>query len=185
MKKAMRILALILCVWMLATALAACSGKKDSDKSGASSETATEAATEAPKGEIKTSGEITVFVPAEFELREGNFVDPDDERSVCLIYKEDETNYIDITVYDTESAAANIVEDCRKANEDNWPADAMFERNGVTWTGFTMDMSATRVFNIYGTIGDKSYYITSAGYGKKFKITEDDNYLFAVIDSLG
>lgn len=182
MEKNAKLLALLLAVIMLSALTVACGDQKGEGKD--SSQSATEIApTEAPTGEVVTKGEISVYVPPELEVVSDS-VSGNSENSIKLVSKEFDYNYVQIITLSSEEDAQEMMERNREANADNFPSDISFERNGNLWSGFSMDLSATRVIDAYATVNDKVFYITSAGMGKHFNIVDEDSNLLKIIDSL-
>lgn len=181
-KKLPELLVLLLAVVMLSALTAACGDQKSDNKDAASA--ATEIApTEAPTGSVVTKGQISVYVPPELEV-DNESSEAQAGNTIKLISKEFDYNYVMIMTVSSEENAQEIIANTREANADNFPSDISFERNGALWSGFSLDLSATRVINAYAVINDKVFYITSAGMGKHFNIVDEDSNLLKIIDSL-
>ena len=200
MKKFSKILALFLALMMLVSVLAACGEKTDEGKSdNGSSETASQAdnggsddsASKADAGDSgsasqadnggsvagseQTIGEITVFVPDTMKTE-----DSDDPKTVWLHSNEAGTNYIQITIINSEDDAKNNLDMTKQFSAEYNPADTSYvsPETNQTWSGVEYDALGYHCVSVYTVAGDKVYYIMSAGY------TLDGGELPAVLGSL-
>lgn len=179
MQKISKLLALLLAIAMLAAVIAACGEKKDDSKSDASG--STEETASAVAGKEQTWGEITVFVPDSMKMQGGNGAyDPDDKKTLWLHSNEAGTNYIEVTIVDSEDNAKTNLEGTKTMSAEYKPADLSYvsPATNQTWTGVEYDALGYHCVSAYTVAGDKVYYIMSAGY------TLDAGELPAVLDSL-
>lgn len=176
MKYFSKVLALILAIAMLATFMVACGGKKDDDKSGAGADTAEPAVT----GAEQTWGELTVFVPDSMDFKGGDGTfDPDDPKTAWLTDKEKATNYIKVSIVDSEDNAKSNIETTREMNKSYNPVDSSVKINDTAeWTGITYNASGTDCTMLYSVAGDKVYFVMAGGY------KDNDDTLLEVLKSL-
>ncbi len=176
MKKATQFLALILSVAMLMTFMAACGGKKEASDTKTETQAETQAAT---AGEVQTWGELSVFVPESMEMKggDGTFA-PDDPKVLWLYNKEKATDYIKVSIVDSEDNAKSNVDTTKSINEQYNPEDAAVTVGNTEWKGVAYDVNGIPVFSLYAVAGDKVYFIMSAGY--KY----DSEIITTVLDSL-
>ena len=168
MKLMTRILALMLAVLMLAAVMAACGEKKDEGKTeNGGSDTASQADNggAAAAGSEQTWGEITVFVPDSMNMQGGDGTfDPDDQKTLWLYDNAKATNYIKVTIVDSEDDAKSSIDTTKSMNEEYNPEDTAQTINGTAWKGVKYDASGTACSSQYAVIGDKVYFIMEAGF---------------------
>lgn len=176
MKYFSKVLALILAIAMLATFMVACGGKKGDDKSGAGADTAEPAVT----GAEQAWGELTVFVPDSMDFKGGDGTfDPDDPKTAWLTDKEKATNYIKVSIVDSEDNAKRNIETTREMNKSYNPVDSSVKINDTAeWTGITYNASGTDCTMLYSVAGDKVYFVMAGGY------KDNDDTLLEVLKSL-
>lgn len=168
MKQFSKLLALLLAVVMLAALTAACGDKKDDGKSDTtSSDMASGSASEIAdvvEGESRTWGDLTVFVPSSMEMKGGDGTfDPDDPKTLWLYDKEKATNYIKVTIVDSEDNAKNNIDTTKSMNDSYGPEDVTVSAGGE-WTGVAYDASGTPYASLYSVAGDKVYFIMMGGF---------------------
>lgn len=186
MKRISKILALILALLMLVSVMAACGDKKDDPKSDSKSGDTSKAADtdddddDEPSvaGSEQSWGEITVFVPDSMNMQGGNgSFDPDDPKTVWLYDNDKATNYIEVTILDSEDNAKSNVEMSKDVNTTYSPEEIAFTAGGE-WNGIAYDAHDIPCTVAYTVIGDKVYYILAAGH------EYDSDVMKAVLSSL-
>lgn len=176
MKYLSKALALILAIAMLASVMVACGEKKDDAKAGAGLDTAEPAVA----GSEQTWKELTVFVPDSMNFKGGDGTfDPDDPKTAWLTDKEKATNYIKVSIVDSEDNAKNNVETTKEMNKSYNPVDSSVKINdSAEWKGITYNASGTDCTMLYCTAGDKVYFVMAGGY------KDNDDTLLEVLKSL-
>lgn len=180
MKKMYKLFALLLAVAMLVSVMASCGENKDEAKSDTTSTAADEGSGDSGvAGSEQTWGNLTVFVPdtMDFKGGDGTF-DPDDKNTAWLNGKEKATDYIKVTILDSEDNAKSNVDTTKSMNESYKPTDVKLSLSNGDWTGVYYSASGTDCIAMYSVIGGKVYYTMSAGF------KESDETLKAVVESL-
>lgn len=113
----------------------------------------------------QTWGEITVEVPASMNLQGGNGTyDPDDQKTVWLYSNDDPSNYITVTIVDSEDDALNNIETTKSVNESYQPANVTVEIEDTEWNGISYNAHDIPCYSVYATVGGKVFFVRSAGY---------------------
>ena len=180
MKKMYKLFALLLAVAMLASVMTACGDKKDTAGSDI-----TPAATADGNGDTgvagseQTWGNLTVFVPDTMDFKGGNGTfDPDDRNTVWLYGKEKVTDYIKITILDSEDDAKSNIETTYSMNEEYSPIECKLALSNGDWTGIDYSASGTDCVILYSVVVGKVYFTMSAGF------PANSDVLNAVLESL-
>lgn len=130
----------------------------------------------APKGEEKTWGNITVFVPDGWTLTEGSLIDEQDPDSLSL--KDPDAgllSYVNVLVDDEESIDANISA-TKEYNEG--AEDATVKAGDKEWTGVTYESMSYKCGYLKTIAGDKVIAAYYCGYDTS------DAALLVILESL-
>ena len=145
MKRFIKFISIAVVLTLAIAALASCGGNSGNDTAN---DTANDTEAENVKtmaGEVKTSGNITVFVPEEFDFTGTNLFNEADDNVARLINKEDGSEYFLISLYDKSNAESSI-DMTRDINEAE---DVTVEIGGKTWAGVKYDSFGYDVFQVY------------------------------------
>ena len=155
MKKAIRILALVMAMLLAVGVFAACG------ESGGSGDKVSDGG-ESVKGETKTWGNITVLVPEGMTLKGGNILDENDPDVVNISKTDNAMNYFLITVDDDEEDAKGGIDSTREINSGC--EDVTVEAGGKTWKGVKYQYSGNDVFQIYATVDGRVPVVQCYGF---------------------
>ncbi len=177
MKTVSKLLALVLAITMIATFTAACGDKKDDAKTTAGSGGSGSDSTSVD-GAAETWGDLSIFVPSSMEMKGGDGTfDPDDPKTAWLYDKENQRNYIKVSIIADENNAKESIATTTSVNEKYNPASVALTA-GSEWKGVYYNANGTDVASLYSVAGDKVYLVMMGGF--KF----DSDVVKAVLESL-
>ena len=175
MKTLIKLIAMTVVLTLSVAALASCGGSSENNTSNDTADDTgkeTEADNANIAGEVKTSGNITVFVPEEFDFTGTNLFNEADDNVARLINKEDGSEYFLISLYDKSNAESSI-DMTRDINEAE---DVTVEIGGKTWAGVKYNSYGYDVFQVYCEAN--SALVTCCGY------TLDSDTAISVLSSI-
>ena len=160
MKKTIKVIAMLLTLVMALGSFAACGKGSDNGNGGNDTGSSDNGGAAAIKGETKSWGNITVFVPEGYDIT-GEEDDPDYVQ-VYLVSRP--LQAFTICVVDSEEDALASIEITKEANEVNGGAgDVTIKAGGVNWNGYAYKSGSDDCFVFYGKVGDKWIYV-GGGY---------------------
>ncbi len=174
MKKFTKIAAIVMALLLCCAAFASCGGDNGSSDSKGG-DTSSAAADTSVSGKTETWGNITVLVPDDMTLKGGNILDEKNPDVVNISKKDNATNYILITINDSEDGAKSGVKSTKEANKGS--KDVEFEA-GEEWEGVSYEYSGSPAFQAYAEF-DGRYAVAQS-----FGFATDDDVTKAVLSSL-
>ncbi|MBQ7670849.1 MAG: hypothetical protein IJS45_09040 [Clostridia bacterium] len=173
MKRFIKFIAIAVVLTLALAALASCGGNAGNDTANDTGKDTEADNGNTLAGEVKTSGNITVFVPEEFDFSGTNLFNEEDENAARLINKEDGSNYVLISLYDKASAESSL-DMTREINEGSEDITVVY--GGNTWAGVRYDSFGYDVFQVYCEANRA--LVTCCGY------TIDSDVAAAVLGSI-
>lgn len=172
MKRFIKFIAVTVILALALVAFASCGGNSGNDTANDTGKDTEADNGNTMVGEIKTSGNITVFVPETFDFTGTNLFNEEDENTARLLNKEDGSEYFLISLYDKEAAESSL----DLTREINEAEDVTVEIGGNTWSGVKYDSFGYDVFQVYCEANRA--LVTCCGY------TIDSEVALAVLGSI-
>lgn len=151
----------VLLATVLALGIVACGSKGDS---GSGSDV---------KGEKQTGGNITVLVPENMSLTQGDLLDKSNPDAVSISETKNALKYIQVFVKE-ETAIDDSMDMTREVNSECTFKDVTIGN----FSGYSYDSNGINCIQLKGKVGDKNVQIAAAYFDN------DDEILKAVIDSV-
>ncbi len=166
MKKYLKILAILLVFVLSATVFAACG--ESGDDTGDSGETV--------KGETKTGGNITIFVPEGFTFENKDGFGDESANDAKLTNDSSVFDYFMLKVNWSEESVNSSIETSRSLNDG--AEDVEITAGDVTWKGIAYNSLGYDMVIVYAPMGSGYSYFTACSH------TKDDATLKAILESI-